>query len=141
MTKHYLALDAARGIAAIAVVLYHVQTYIYPEVVVTIMPHLFHRSFLAVDLFFLMSGLVIARSYEVRLLNGKMSFFGFFQTRLVRLWPLYLLGTILGFIYAFVKSSVLMTEPFQIWPNIMGLVLNSVFFSQRFRSYSWYFSL
>ena len=127
MRKHYLVLDAARGIAALAIVLYHVQKYVYPNVVVAAMPHLLQRSFLAVDLFFLMSGLVLARSYEAKLLNGDMSFWGFFRTRLVRLYPLYIVGTILGFIYAFEKSSMLMTEPLQLWPNIEALAANILF--------------
>jgi hypothetical protein len=82
--------------------------------VVASMPHLFHRSFLAVDLFFLMSGLVIARSYEARLLKDEMSFFAFVRTRLVLLYPLYIVGTVLGFIYTIAKSSVLMAQPYQI---------------------------
>jgi peptidoglycan/LPS O-acetylase OafA/YrhL len=134
MRKHYLALDAARGIAALAIVFYHVQKYIYPNVVVASIPHFLHRSFLAVDLFFLMSGLVIAQSYEAKLLNHEMSFLGFFRTRLVRLYPLYIVGTILGFVYVIVKSSVLTTEPFQLWPNIEALAANAVFlpsFSDR----------
>jgi peptidoglycan/LPS O-acetylase OafA/YrhL len=127
MAKHYLVLDAARGLAALAVVLFHIQKYIYPDVVIPGMPHLFQRSFLAVDLFFLMSGLVIARSYETKLRNGRMSFWGFFRTRFVRLYPLYIIGTIFGFIYALSKSGVLTTEAFHLLPNIEALAANAFF--------------
>ena len=126
-SKHYLVLDAARGIAALTVMIYHVQKYNYPSVVVATMPHLFQRSFLAVDLFFLMSGLVIARSYEAKLLTHRMSFLTFLRIRLVRLYPLYIVGTLLGFIYAVAKSNVLATEPLRVWPNIEALAANAVF--------------
>ena len=56
---HFLTLDAMRGVAAITVVLFHgarlagVQT----------MPH----GYLAVDMFFALSGFVISRAYDRRL--------------------------------------------------------------------------
>ncbi|MGI4795809.1 MAG: acyltransferase family protein [Janthinobacterium lividum] len=80
-------LDMLRGIAAIMVVTLH-NPYLWwwldlPE------------SFLAVDLFFVMSGVVIANSYEGRLLRGAppMRFMG---VRIIRLYPLYLLSLVLG---------------------------------------------
>ncbi len=120
-------LDAARGIAALSVMLFHVQKYIYPNIIIPSMPSLFHRSFLAVDLFFLMSGLVIARSYETKILNGKLSLFGFCRTRWVRLYPLYFIGTMGGFAYAVVKLSLLMPTSVWIWPNAGALLLNAIF--------------
>ena len=57
--QHYLTLDAARGIAAITVMLFHIHKYVYPHVELAIAPQLFAHSYLAVDLFFIMSGLVV----------------------------------------------------------------------------------
>ena len=91
------------------------------------MPSLFHRSFLSVDLFFLMSGLVIARSYEAKILSGGMTIWGFCRTRLIRLYPLYIIGTLLGFIYAIVKSRFLTFSPFDIWSAAAVFVLNAGF--------------
>ncbi|MFX5999031.1 hypothetical protein ABTF05_21860, partial [Acinetobacter baumannii] len=51
----------------------------------------FFSSYLAVDLFFLLSGVVLCRSYESRLLNG-MRLGAFLRIRLLRLYPLYFLG-------------------------------------------------
>ena len=124
---HYLVLDAARGIAALAVMLYHVQKYVFPEVEISFLPHLLHRSYLAVDLFFLMSGLVIARSYEARLLDGRLSFLGFCRVRAIRLYPLYLAGLMLGLGYALVKSIMKPEEAIALSEGLVALFLNGVF--------------
>jgi len=56
-------------------------------------------SFLAVDLFYVLSGFVIAHAYEARLRSGG-STGRFMLLRLIRLGPLYLLGICLGLIEA-----------------------------------------
>ena len=88
MTKpHFLTLDAMRGVAAITVVLFHgarlagVQT----------MPH----GYLAVDMFFALSGFVISRAYDRRL-AAEWTPLHFFRLRLVRFYPLYALGLAIG---------------------------------------------
>lgn len=67
-------LDALRGIAAICVLIYHA----------TGMPP--GTAYLAVDLFFMLSGYVMARAYEKPLGEG-LGAGRFFQLRLKRLWP------------------------------------------------------
>jgi peptidoglycan/LPS O-acetylase OafA/YrhL len=84
----FLVLDAVRGVAAVLVALHHVPTSLR---------FLFPQSFLAVDLFFCLSGFVIAFSYENRL-QTKMSIRAFTLARLIRLYPLYFLGTVIGFL-------------------------------------------
>ena len=58
----------------------------------------FTESYLAVDLFFVLSGFVIAEAYNNKLTHG-LSTFEFMRIRFIRLYPLYLLGTVLGIIY------------------------------------------
>lgn len=82
---HFLTLDALRGVAALAVLVLHMPP----------LTGLVFHAYLAVDLFFIMSGFVIAHAYERRLLAGW-SPGDFIRTRVVRLWPLYLLGTAVG---------------------------------------------
>lgn len=82
---HFLALDGLRGLAAPVVLALHMPP---------ISGFVFH-GYLAVDLFFIMSGFVVAHAYERRLLGGW-SPEAFIRTRVVRLWPLYLLGTAIG---------------------------------------------
>ncbi len=56
-----------------------------------------YRGYLAVDFFFMLSGLVVAQAYEGRLRAG-MSFISFAKLRLIRLYPMIALGTALGFV-------------------------------------------
>jgi peptidoglycan/LPS O-acetylase OafA/YrhL len=84
--RKFETLDGLRGIAALAVVFYHL-----PGPLHVLAP----RGYLAVDLFFLMSGFVVAGAYEDRLADG-MSAWAFLLVRLKRLWPLYALGVVLG---------------------------------------------
>lgn len=98
-TRHYLALDGARGLAAIAVFLYH-----YKAVIPVF--GLISGSFLAVDLFFVMSGLVVARAYERRLSSGEMGFGRFVAVRVLRLFPLYLAACTIGLVHYLAKIAM-----------------------------------
>lgn len=81
-------LDALRGIAALAVVIMHAHV-LMPE-----FPDIFPRGYLAVDFFFMLSGFVMARTYEPRLAAG-LSGLTFFAARYRRLWPTMALGGVL----------------------------------------------
>ena len=81
-------LDAIRGIAALLVVAYHA-----PVDFGRLVP--FRSGFLAVDLFFALSGFVIAFSYERRL-QESLSYGNFIVARVIRLCPVYFLGTFLS---------------------------------------------
>ena len=85
-------LDGLRGFAALLVVLYHMPPYVQRW-------FYFPNSFLAVDFFFCLSGFIIAYSYERRILNG-MSLADFSVARLIRLYPLYFLGSAFGLLSA-----------------------------------------
>jgi peptidoglycan/LPS O-acetylase OafA/YrhL len=89
---HFVALDAVRGLAALVIVIYHLLELFGIHTVFT-------GSYLAVDLFFLMSGFVIAFSYDARILDRSMSFWRFVQVRAIRLYPLYLVACMLGATY------------------------------------------
>ncbi|MBB4152258.1 peptidoglycan/LPS O-acetylase OafA/YrhL [Sphingomonas jinjuensis] len=82
-------LDAIRGLAAFAVAQRHAAWLMGIEA--------WPSTYLAVDLFFMLSGFVIAFSYERRLIEG-MSWRHFMVLRVIRLYPLYLVGLALGLI-------------------------------------------
>lgn len=69
-------LDALRGIAAIGVVIFHMQLAFNPIRA--------PGGYLAVDLFFIMSGVVLSHAYEGRFRAG-MGTVEFMRVRLIRL--------------------------------------------------------
>ena len=85
----FYGLDALRGYAALIVVAFHAGT----RTGLSLVP----GGYLAVDLFFVMSGFVIAYSYDHERLQ-KLGFGGFARVRLIRFYPLYLLGLLLGLV-------------------------------------------
>ena len=101
-----LSLDAMRGLAALAVILWHFE-FIGP----------FARSgYLAVDFFFMMSGVVMARAYRSRLAGG-LTMSGFLLERLIRLYPLYILGIVIG--VARLAGQIVAGHPLRMtWPEL-----------------------
>lgn len=97
-SNRYVFLDAIRGLAALFVVIRHTELFWGIQ---------FYRSYLAVDVFFLLSGFVIAHAYEQRLVAGSLSAGAFFKNRLIRLYPMFLLSVILSLIAFFVCLVVL----------------------------------
>lgn len=89
-------LDAMRGVAALAVVFYHYN--------ILLSPFLTSNGGLAVDLFFMMSGVVLARNYEPRFAAGMTSA-GFMRVRVIRLYPLYLLSLAVAALVAMVSLA------------------------------------
>lgn len=91
MAKRFVALDGIRGIAAISVMVFHVTS----ETDVTWL----HRAWLSVDLFFCLSGFVVAHAYGDKIAAG-MGLGVFLKSRLKRLAPVYIVGTLLGIVAA-----------------------------------------
>lgn len=89
--RTFYGLDALRGIAATVVVSRHAPAFFGEG--------LFPGSSLGVDLFFVLSGFVIAHAYDGRFQRG-LTALQFIRIRLIRLMPLYLLGTLIGVIVA-----------------------------------------
>ncbi len=90
-TKHHFAiLDGLRGVAALAVVIFHFMEWIFTDPSTNFIGH----GFLAVDFFFCLSGFVIGYAYDDRI--GETGVASFFKIRLIRLHPLVMLGSVLG---------------------------------------------
>ena len=75
--RRYETLDGLRGVAAVAVLLYHIGGW-------SGRPWLATHGYLAVDFFFCLSGFVLAHAYGRR----DIGWLGFMRERLIRLWPL-----------------------------------------------------
>lgn len=88
--ERFVLLDGVRGVAAVAIVHRHAEFFFgRPEA----------SSYLAVDLFFALSGFVLAHAYGERLRSGKISPLTFMKARFFRLYPLYIIA--LGLMAAF----------------------------------------
>lgn len=93
----FLTLDGLRGVSAMAVMIFHYgAAYRFSP---------FPRGYLAVDLFFLLSGFVIAYTYEDRL-GSTWSIRRFAWARMVRLYPLAVAGVAsVAFLHAIYPAS------------------------------------
>ncbi|ENZ81546.1 MULTISPECIES: acyltransferase [Caulobacter] len=83
--RRYETLDGLRGVAAVAVLLYHIGGW-------TGRPWLATHGYLAVDFFFCLSGFVLAHAYGRR----DIGWLGFMRERLIRLWPLIAITMLAG---------------------------------------------
>jgi peptidoglycan/LPS O-acetylase OafA/YrhL len=90
-TKHHFdILDGLRGIAAVAVVIFHFMEFIAPHYHDNFIAH----AYLAVDFFFCLSGFVIAYAYDQKL--PTIGVIPFLKLRLIRLHPLVVIGSVIG---------------------------------------------
>jgi peptidoglycan/LPS O-acetylase OafA/YrhL len=87
---HFQMLDGLRGLAAVAVVVFHFMEIISPDASNSFIGH----AYLAVDFFFCLSGFVIAYAYDQRL--PKIGIGQFLKLRLIRLHPLVIIGSVIG---------------------------------------------
>ena len=88
--QHFEILDGLRGVAALAVVTFHFMEWAYADYSKNFIGH----GFLAVDFFFCLSGFVIGYAYDDRI--AKMGVLKFFVSRIIRLHPLVIAGSVLG---------------------------------------------
>lgn len=100
--NRFYLLDALRGVAALAVVLFHWQNFLVQGDVERMgyggrdLPFqhqlglVYQHGFLAVDLFFSLSGFIFFCFYAEKVASGKVQARQFFVLRLSRLYPLYL---------------------------------------------------
>src|SRR5215217_2353622 len=105
--QHFEILDGLRGLAAIAVVIFHFMEWAYSDFTKNFIAH----GFLAVDFFFCLSGFVIGYAYDDRI--GKMGVMEFLKSRFIRLHPLIVLGSVLGLL-AFIL------DPYAVYKGVYG---------------------
>lgn len=134
--KRYVHLDGLRGILAIAVVIHHFAF--------AMQLHWFNKAWISVDAFFVLSGFVIAHSYQNKITQG-LGLREFAFARVGRLYPVYFVGLGLG-VLALTNSSFnpmpdataqgiavalgLLVLPYlntEVWPVIAGTSQGGVF--------------
>lgn len=90
-------LDILRGVAALAVMVFHYgkRGLLGAE----FLPH----GYLAVDFFFILSGFVLSFAYQQRL-DAGWPLRSFLLVRVIRLYPLYFAGMAIGFLFSFLQN-------------------------------------
>lgn len=104
---HFAILDGLRGVAALAIVLFHFLEWVYPDPSRNFIAH----GFLAVDFFFCLSGFVIGYAYDDRV--SQLGLVTFFRIRLIRLHPLVIMGSLIGLLG-------FLFDPFAAQPGLSG---------------------
>jgi peptidoglycan/LPS O-acetylase OafA/YrhL len=103
-----LVLDALRGVAASMVLATHIGDVSHRGTV-------FAHGYLAVDLFFVLSGFVIANAYEQRLNASRQPVRDMIRVRLTRLYPMMALGAVVGLVAMGVGAE---REPLPVWTTL-----------------------
>ena len=98
MNQSLPLLTPLRGIAALMVVLFHARLLLFPQWMESIAGHtqLIENGYLWVDLFFILSGLVLAHVYgEAFTSHRRIGYGRFLWLRLTRVYPLYFVTLVL----------------------------------------------
>ena len=111
--SRYESLDFLRGVAAIGVMFFH-----FSIIGIPIAAH----GYLAVDMFFILSGFVMSHAYHNRL--GSMELSYFVKIRLIRVLPLSFIGLIAGTIYFLVRYVLQPQSQYSLIDIIGGTLFN-----------------
>lgn len=88
--KYFDSLDLVRGVAALVVLIYHA------DFMFGLRGQLLPAGYLAVDLFFVLSGFVLSLNYGSQIMNRTASLWSYAAARFARLYPLFLATTAIG---------------------------------------------
>ncbi|MGY3053048.1 peptidoglycan/LPS O-acetylase OafA/YrhL [Pedobacter sp. UYEF25] len=113
--QHFEILDGLRGVAALAIVIFHFME----EVIIDYSKNFIGHGYLAVDFFFCLSGFVVAYAYEHRI--EEIGFWNFLKLRLIRLHPLIILGAVLGLL-------TFLFDPFADYQNLYSVKQIGLYF-------------
>ncbi|MDE1163569.1 MAG: acyltransferase [Acidobacteriaceae bacterium] len=118
--SHYVVLDGLRGVASLVVILFHLFEANNGD---NRFRQVINHGYLAVDFFFLLSGFVVAYAYDDRW--GRMTEWGFFKRRLIRLQPMVVMGSLIGAALFYVGSGsvfpTIATTP--VWKLVLVMVI------------------
>ncbi|PST83416.1 acyltransferase [Pedobacter yulinensis] len=117
--QHFAILDGLRGVAALAVVIFHFMEIVKPNPADNFIAH----AYLAVDFFFCLSGFVMAYAYDDKL--PSLGTWNFFKLRLIRLHPLVIIGSVIGLVLFVTDPFSNLAEKYS--SQILALFLTSCF--------------
>lgn len=109
--KNYIyGLDSLRGIAAISIVFLHFTTYLFPEIGKAILQYTpaLKRTYLFVDMFFIISGFVLAHNYQ-QVFSQSIKFSQyllFVLKRLIKIYPLHLVTLLILMLFFGISQPI-----------------------------------
>lgn len=119
-SRHFLPLDSLRGIAAVCVVVHH---FVTAERFSEMFPHksfldvpLFRNGWLFVDLFFVLSGIVISLNYAEKRFSS-FAIREFLVRRLARIYPMHFATLFLYVLFRLIKLCFLAVGVLHARPN------------------------
>ncbi|MEP7008239.1 MAG: acyltransferase [Sphingomonas bacterium] len=101
--RTYETMNGLRGVAALAVTIFHMFSFFWTQTAAS--------GYLAVDFFFVLSGFVVAGAYGTKLKSGSLTTRDFAIKRLIRFYPLYLVGLGLGVVQAVAGNLLHLGNP------------------------------
>lgn len=129
-------INSLRGIAALSVVFYHFICKTVDYIESEYMLDIFHYGQKGVQLFFIISGIVIPLSMINS--NYKLKNFGKFITkRFVRIEPPYLVAVAIGIFYLYIRNLIPGTVDVDISPGIVEILLHIGYLVPFFESADW----
>lgn len=119
-------LTPLRGIAAMGIVVFHFTQHLHTGWHETEVTQLISRSYLAVDLFFIMSGCVLAHVYGgwFKLRVGRTTALAFLRARFARIYPLHLATLVMILMIQVVLNFATYLrqggEAMPAWPDVLN---------------------
>jgi peptidoglycan/LPS O-acetylase OafA/YrhL len=134
-----LSLTGLRGIAALWVVLYHYGIRYFPAIQPGAAAQIIEKGYLAVDLFFLLSGFVLAHVYMDQFAAGRSSAaWPFFRARIARLYPLHIFVLVLlviDYTIPFFKADIALSSHVRLLgPSSVAALLANLFMLQGLKA-------
>ncbi|MFA6113571.1 MAG: acyltransferase [Sphingomonas sp.] len=127
--RTYETMNGLRGVAAFAVAIFHTFSFFWSATAAS--------GYLAVDFFFVLSGFVVAGAYQTKLASGSLTVRSFAMKRLVRFYPLYLVGLGLGVAQAVAENLLHLGSTIPLhsigWAFVCALI-----FMPAFGNYSYF---
>lgn len=120
--ERFVLLDGLRGIAAVFIVQRHIEPLLGGAL---------RSSYLGVDLFFALSGFVLAHAYGAALRDGRMSAAQFMAARFLRLYPLYgiaLVLTIAYYVWMYSAGRPVMADEYVVPSELLAAIVTGLFF-------------
>ena len=124
--RHLPTLTPLRGIAALMIVLFHFTGPVLPNLDPTAHTMVVANGYLAVDLFFLISGFVICHVYQQRFARSvsMAKFLGFVRARFARLYPMHIatlaflvVGNFSTYAVLYIQHGIVELPP---WEGVMS---------------------